>query len=316
MSNTIKNAMGRAPNSEFVIDPQGKIVRKRFWSNPNTLRKDLEELVGPVENPTRVADLPARFRVEPRKIASGVVPRLAMPRGLAPLKIKPIGAEKTAFYVKLRAEASRQLLRRGEGKLFLGFYLDPLYKVHWNNRARRVQVEINAADGVEVTPSTLQGPEVKEDADVDPRQFMVEVKRGDIKSPLELTVKYMACDDAETFCVPVTQHYLVHFEPDRNGGSRPGVFMPAMFAKVREFDKNKDGKITKDELPPGRSTLYMGHIDFNNDQVIDRHEVDEFLKMFNNGLGFESSKNFGEQDAKPETTPERKDDSTKQESKT
>ena len=49
MTNDVKHSLGNAPNSEFVIDPKGVIVRKRVWSRPGELREDLEELVGPVE---------------------------------------------------------------------------------------------------------------------------------------------------------------------------------------------------------------------------------------------------------------------------
>lgn len=293
MDNEVKRAFGGAPNGEFVIDPQGVIVRKRFWSNPRTLRADLTELVGAVESPTRVEDLPTRFRVETREIASGVVPRLELPGGLRAVKITPEKSE-TPYYVKLRAEATRSLIRGGQGPLYLGFYLDPLYKVHWNNKAGRIKVEIKAPDGVTVTPSELQGPEVEAAADTDPRQFLVEVKGEGAKGPLEVAVHYMACDDAETFCVPVTQRYTVALELNNHGGSRPGVFMPAMFAEAEKFDINGDGKITKDELPPGRVTLYIGHMDLNDDHVIDRDEMATFMKMFNNGKGFESAHNDGQ----------------------
>ena len=35
--------LGDRNNSEFIIDPEGKIVRKRTWSNPDAVRKDLED---------------------------------------------------------------------------------------------------------------------------------------------------------------------------------------------------------------------------------------------------------------------------------
>ena len=57
MENDLKHAFGDAPNSEFVIDPDGKVVRKRVWSRPGELREDLEQLIGPVDRPTAVADL-------------------------------------------------------------------------------------------------------------------------------------------------------------------------------------------------------------------------------------------------------------------
>ena len=57
MDNDLKHALGDRPNSEFVIDPHGKIVVARQWSDPQALRTDLEDLVGPVARPTTVADL-------------------------------------------------------------------------------------------------------------------------------------------------------------------------------------------------------------------------------------------------------------------
>ena len=52
MDNVFHQAMGRTPNGELVIDPDGVIVASRRWSNPGQLRQDLARLVGPVEHPT------------------------------------------------------------------------------------------------------------------------------------------------------------------------------------------------------------------------------------------------------------------------
>ena len=53
----------------------------------------------------------------------------------------------------------------------------------------------------------------------DPREFLLEIS-GRSSDPIKVVVKYFACDDAETFCVPVTQEYLVSFERDLDGGNR------------------------------------------------------------------------------------------------
>ena len=100
-----------------------------------------------------------------------------------------------------------------------------------------------------------------------------------------MRLEYIACDDANTFCIPLTQKYRVKIERDRDGGSRPGTFMPAMFANVERLDKNKDGNITADELPPGQVTLYIGHMDLNSNYVIEAEEIKQFTRMFNNGRG-------------------------------
>lgn len=305
MDDAVKKAIRAAPNGEYVIDPEGKIVRKRFWSNPRTLRGDLEELVGPVENPTRISDLPVLFNVPKREVASGVVPRMTLPGGLRALKTDVEDDTEYPHYVKLRAEATMGVLsKKGSGKLYLGLYLDPLYKVHWNNRAGNVRVEIFAADGIKLSEKQLLGPEVKEDADVDPRQFLIDIERGDQKDPLEIDVHYVACDDAESFCLPVKQHYTVYFRRDSSGGSRPGIFMPGMFAKVLEMDKNGDGNLSIDELPENESTLYTSHMDYNQDDLIDADEIRRFMAMFNNGRGFDTPYDDGK---KPEVDKENSD---------
>ncbi|HRX83268.1 MAG TPA: hypothetical protein P5307_29585, partial [Pirellulaceae bacterium] len=57
MENDLKHGLGDAPNSEFIIDPDGKVAVRRSWSKPSDLRSDLEKLVGAVDKPTTVADL-------------------------------------------------------------------------------------------------------------------------------------------------------------------------------------------------------------------------------------------------------------------
>lgn len=40
MENDLKHAIGDAPNSEFVIDAEGRIIVARIWSKPELLRAD------------------------------------------------------------------------------------------------------------------------------------------------------------------------------------------------------------------------------------------------------------------------------------
>ena len=84
----------------------------------------------------------------------------------------------TPFYAKLRADADASLLQSGNGKLYLGFHLDPIYRIHWNNLTEPIHVEIESPDGVEV-PAALDGPKVEEPADADPREFLVDVSRSE-----------------------------------------------------------------------------------------------------------------------------------------
>ena len=217
MSNDLKHALGNAPNSEFIIDPEGRVVRRRAWSNPEALRKDLEELVGPVENPTRAADVKLGKVQAPKAAPTGIVPRLKVPSRMKPLKIEP---HKSAvpYYAKLRVEADEPFLKTGKGKLYLGFHMDPLYHVHWNNLAAPLRYELTAPDGLTVSPAKGEAPKVEEPSDSDPREFLIDIDRGEASGPLELTVTYFACNEKEGWCRPVTQRYTIALEHDPDGG--------------------------------------------------------------------------------------------------
>ena len=232
MDNRLKHALGNAPNSEFIIDPQGKVVRAQQWSNPQDLRSELARLVGEAKPATTLADLNMKPLAPPKTAAKGVVPRVSLPGRMTALKVRPanlpkaespldalgVNAKETPYYVKLRAEVEPSYFQEGSGKLYLGFFLDPLYAVHWNNRAAAITYKLEPSDGVRVSSAEGRGPEVKADADADPREFLLDLsgRSGSIR----LTVQYFACDDAETFCKAVTQHYEILLEADRDGGNR------------------------------------------------------------------------------------------------
>ncbi len=253
MDNSVKHAMGRRPNSEFVIGPDGTVVRKRAWSNPDQLRKDLEELLGPVEKPTEVADLDLTTTEREPAAAKGVVKRLKIPRRMRPLIVKPIYSKNDEpYYAKLRVEAERGLLEDGEGRLYVRFMLDPLYDVHWNNLSPPLRVRLEAPQGLTLGEDRLTGPDIEEaESDIDPREFLVEAKwtppnpepdengtadsaeessnearnadedeqTGSTLGPIKLSVSYFACNDEAGWCKPLEQSYKVLLERDRDGGS-------------------------------------------------------------------------------------------------
>ena len=221
MGNDLKHGLGDAPNSEFILDADGRVLVKRSWSKPEELRADLENLVGKVERQTTIAslDLPGKkSAADAAKHATGVVPKLEFPAQMRPLVVETVAAGGEPFYVKLRAEVEPALLRNGEGKLYLGFHLDPLYHVHWNNLAPPLKFEIPSSPSASVTPSTGEAPKVEIEADGDPREFLLDVTLVDRSKPLELTVKYFACHDEEGWCKPVTQSYRIQWQADQDGG--------------------------------------------------------------------------------------------------
>jgi hypothetical protein len=206
MDNKFKHAMGDRPNSEFVIDPQGTIVRMRDWSNADELRKDLAELVGPIDNPTDPRSLNLKVNFMPTEVARGVVERVKRDEQMTAVKVETQTASHPA-YVKLRAEVDARLRTNGKGKLYLGFFVDPLYEVHWNNQAGAVVVEVDGR--------THNGPIVEAKADADPREFLIDIT---MNKSVEVKLKYVACDDKETWCQPLTQTFIVSREMDPDAG--------------------------------------------------------------------------------------------------
>lgn len=295
MANDLKKALGGLNNPEFVFDPDGKIVRLRDWSSPTALRADLENLVGPIDKPTLIEDLNIKAWSPRRDGGRGVVPRIDVPERMRPVRTTPTEKGENPYYAKLRAEADDGLLKTGNGKLYFSVRMDPLYHMHWNNLADPIEFEIIGSEGVNISPSSGKGPKVEVDADSEPREFLLDVKDGNATNPLELTLRYFACHDEEGWCKPVTQSYTIHLERDRDAGvvsnrewsvnrgrggpprrgGPPGDGPPEGFTPERlfRFDRNDDGKVSKEELPEFLRERVLPRLDANKDGVIDKQEA-------------------------------------------
>ena len=281
MDNQIQASLGGVPNSEFVIDPEGKIIRRQAWSDPTGLRRFLQERVGGVEQPTQVADLDMQIQLEPASgtIPTGIVPSLRLPGRMVPLLIQPQKDEndETPFYAKLRAEVEPRFFREGQGNLYLGFHLDRLYAVHWNNQTPPLEFEVETPPGVDITPAQGSGPRIEAVADKDPREFLLQLSSQDFEGPLSLTVRYFACDDANTFCVPVTQSYLIQQERDPHGGQRrgggPSRGRGDFRQRIWERDRNGDALLERNELPRLLRDRF-DRLDTNGDGFLDEAEIE------------------------------------------
>lgn len=313
MTNDLKHAIGNRPNSEYLLDPAGKVLRVRAWSNPSQLRKDLEEFVGPVENPTEVAELNMKIKPPPEHAPTGVVPRIRKQGFYRTLRSEP-RFEKTSdpFYAKLRVEAERKLLSTGEGKLYLAILPDPIHGVYWNNRAPAMDVELTPPEGIGISPTRMKGPDVKEDADADPREFLVDVKLGEAREPLGLKVRYFAC--TKEWCRPVTQEYLISWNvnrdagrvvsrrmdfnsdgPRRGRGGRPGrgggPLGPGFFGnpegmieRLLAMDTDGDDRLAPEELPEPMRQRF-DRMDENGDGYVEPSEIETMMQRASSRRG-------------------------------
>ncbi len=117
IGNDVMHALGNAPTSEFVIDPDGQIVRRRAWGNARELRKDLEKLVGPVENPTSADDLDLKIAPPPKVAPRGVVQRIKVPSSMKPLVTRPESKKRRHSALRQAARRhGRTVAKYGKGK--------------------------------------------------------------------------------------------------------------------------------------------------------------------------------------------------------
>jgi len=297
MENTLKHGLGNAPNSEYLIDPDGVILKRRAWSDPDALRSDLEALLGPVVSPTKVSDLNMPTEPPPSTVAKGIVPRIQRPSD--PMQAVKVTARQNdkgqPFYVKLRAEATQDLLRRGRGQLYIGFFMDPLHHVHWNNLTDPLRYQLTLPEGFHATPASGSSAKVEHPADADPREFLIDLScpPDQRQTPFQITIDYFACDDDDTFCVPVRQVFEVSLEAGRDGGrvmrrpdnpqgSRPNRRgrgnMPS-WERMLERDSNQDGKLSRSEWPAPRLDFFE-RMDANQDGFVDETEMSDSISRF------------------------------------
>ncbi|MBC7852548.1 MAG: hypothetical protein IAF94_03845 [Pirellulaceae bacterium] len=282
MDNRLKHALGERPNSEFVIDPLGKLVRKRAWSNPTELRKDLEELVGHVDKITLPEEL--KLKVEPplaHSAAKGDIASVSR-AGLFPIVTKPqLENGGDLFYAKLRSEADPALLDEGKGKLYLGFHLDPFHQAHWNNLQKPLRFELDAPEGVKLSATTRESPKANSETDSAPREFLLDVESWPHDKTIRLTVTYAAC--TEDVCHTVQQVYVLSRQRDKDAGRAKSagfrVLTPDETVKrLMAGDKNGDGKLTKEELNSIQQPRFEGY-DVNKDGILDMTEIQKMAQQ-------------------------------------
>jgi hypothetical protein len=102
---------------------------------------------------------------------------------------------------------------------------------------------------------------------------------------LKVTVHYFACDDAETFCIPVTQQYRVALRRNRDGGrrrtSRQGPQGRAPDSQelainailLKTLDRDSDGELSEQELAAASTALEQ--LDLDRDGVVNGDELQQ-----------------------------------------
>lgn len=207
-------AMKTNSNSVFLISPEGEIVYGADRMNSDGLRQALVKHVGEAKTSTAVADLnlPRMTRSRNENVATDL--QVQRPEGLKILAISPAKPEET-YYVKLRVEAEPELLETGTGRLFLGFYPDPIHDAHWNNLTEPMKYVLELPEGITADPMEASAAKGPGESDTKPRQFWVNIKSDSKPADIKLKLHYFGC--TPNLCKALTHEYTIAFkEEDRN----------------------------------------------------------------------------------------------------
>lgn len=234
MDNEMKEYCVMAPNAQFVFDSEGKILHRASWGRGSSMREWLSNLVGPSDKVTTVEELNLpQFGSQRTNPADMIFERLTVDGLAVPLRVKAGGEEISAEkmktsefvesnrYAKLRAEADRQLIQTGSGKMYIGFRQDPILGTKWNNLAAPPKYRIKA-DGVSITPAMGESPKLDIESDAEPREFLVDVKGWEAGKPITVEIQYFACNKEKGWCKAVQQEFTVLLEQDETSGKVNG----------------------------------------------------------------------------------------------
>ena len=220
MEDSIRVGLQSSSQSIFLVSPEGEVVYAGARLDGSALRAALSAAVGEPEQVTAVSalDLPTIERTQ-RVPNADTALQVERPEGLVILSIAPTSPLVT-HYVKLRAEAEPALLSSGTGRLFLGFYPDPILDAHWNNLTPPMKYTLQLPEGVTASPVEASAEQGVGNSDSQPRQFWVDIEADAVPEELTLTYHYYACTD--TMCEAMSHEYTVRFEIDDNASRTYG----------------------------------------------------------------------------------------------
>ncbi|SDR94563.1 Ribonuclease BN, tRNA processing enzyme [Polaribacter sp. KT25b] len=290
MDDNIRIALNSGSQSVYLISPEGKIVKGWGKLKEQELRQMLSDKVGAASTLTTIKDLdlPVIKRYE-KRLNEETNTTIYRPEGLNILSIVPKKPEDT-YYVKLRAEADRNLIETGNGKLALGFFPDPILDAHWNNLTPPMKYVLELPEGVTASPQEASAEKGPGDSDTEPRQFWVDIKGASPADQIELTLHYYGC--TSNMCMALTHKYTINITPEDNGSRTFGFNKgkhnnnnnnnnnsqkaknsgPSFERMLANMDTNHDGKVSKSEAK-GKLKENFNKRDKNKDGYITEDEL-------------------------------------------
>jgi hypothetical protein len=253
MDDSIRIGLRAGSWSTYLVSPDGEIIYAAGRIDSAGLRSALSKAVGPIEIPTSTASLNLpRIERAPQLVNADSALGVKRPEGLRILSIVPAKPEET-YYVKLRAEADDALLRTGTGRLFLGFYPDPILDAHWNNLAPPMEYSLALPDGATATPATATAKKGAGESDTLPRQFWVDINSATPGGSIELKLDYFGC--TSSLCMALTHQYTIQIKAADDGSrtygmnrGKNGSRNTASSSRMSRMDNDQDGKVSFEEM--------------------------------------------------------------------
>ncbi len=292
MEDDIRIGLRSGSWSVYLISPEGEVVYGSGRIDSRGLRNALSKAVGSVTNPTNPSelDLPKIAR-QGRLVNENTELGVARPDGLTIVSIVPTKPEET-YYVKLRAEADDALLKTGTGRLFLGFYPDPIHDAHWNNLTPPMKYKLTLHDGATAAPAEASAKKGEGDSDTKPRQFWVDISSEKPFDEIKLKLDYFGC--TPEMCLPLTHEYTIKMENENRGSRTYGMNRGRAGNSIRNnrggsrmqrLDTNKDGSVSFDEMfvqmkrrnsniSQEKAQQQFNRMDSNKDGVLSSDEIE------------------------------------------
>ncbi|VGO22973.1 hypothetical protein [Pontiella sulfatireligans] len=197
-------------------------------------------------------------------------------------------------YVKARFEGTEELVKTGNGKIYIGFHIDPIYQVTWNNLETPLKYSIKTTPGSTVAPSVNVAPRITQAAtDSEPREFLLEARKLSTTEPFKLAVAYSVRSKTSKRNISVVQQYLVYLKHDPFGGNTPNRQTELkgfntsskdsatrarfnQFLKIMDLDRN--GRISRDEAS-GVIRFNFHQLDTNRNGYVERSEYEAYKRQ-------------------------------------
>lgn len=251
MTNEVSAAFGLGSNSVFMFDKSGQIVYRNYYTDIGELRSKLVELAGPLNRPPTGISIQSAIYEEVFSPVEFVSIRNSINERFVPIISQPLKLD-SIHYVKLRTEVTKKVFNSGSGFLYLGFHLDPIHHVHWNNLVDPLKYSISLANGVIIEDSLGIAPRDSSVSDRKPREFLVKVNNWALSDTLPIKVVYYACDELNKWCRIMIQEYQLILKKDPFAGFikiESNIELKHKFLRLWSNDSNNDGKLSMDEFP-------------------------------------------------------------------